>query len=100
MVDVDHGGRYRRLAAVLDGVQQRCAVVNDGAMLHAGLASAEQSRVSSWPLGDPIVYNEVVPGEDHPGISPEEAEFFKENGFLVKVSLAPPTVRTQAVSDL
>ena len=43
--------------------------------------------MSSWPLGDPIVYDGVLSGEDQPGVSPEEAVFFKENGFLVKVGL-------------
>eukprot|EP01043_Picozoa_sp_COSAG02_P047820 COSAG02_NODE_4624_length_5152_cov_23.466653_5_plen_114_part_00 len=89
-----YGDASRRLAAVLGGMQQRCGVNDDASvvLLHraAGLAStAEQSsRVSSWPLGDPIVYDGVLSGEDQPGVSPEEAVFFKEHGFLVKVSLS------------
>ena len=61
----------RRLAHLLSGLRSAAA------------AEAGQ-RVSSWPLGDPVIYAEQLPGEDQPGISPAEAAFFRENGFVVK----------------
>jgi len=78
------GASFRRLTAVLDG------------LVDSSIASAE-SRVSSWPLGDPVVYDQVLPGEDRPGISPEEASFFKEHGFLVKVGLYLRALFTRSV---
>ena len=45
------------------------------------------ARVSTWPLGDPLVYSESVPGEGAPGLSREEAAHFKEHGFIVKRGL-------------
>ena len=61
----------RRLAHLLSGLRSAAAAEAGG-------------RVSSWPLADPVVYAEQLPGEDQPGISPAEAAFFRENGFVVK----------------
>ena len=81
---VECGHPWRRLRTVLGALK-----IQKKSLQLEQKASAEEGtcRVSSWPLGDPIVYDTVLPGEDQPGVSPDEAAFFKENGFLVKVSV-------------
>ena len=74
------------LRALGDHSRDRHAAARPAARPAAAAADDDDDpRVSSWPLGDPLVYSEELPGADTPGISPEEAAFFRENGFCVKV---------------
>lgn len=52
-------------------------------------AGAPSPRVSTSALGDPLVYDLQLAGDDAPGCSADEAAFFRENGFIVKRSLLP-----------
>ena len=70
---------HRRLGRILDELSP--------AAIHTAGAVGDGGRLSAWPLGDPLVYTGALPGATEPGISPEEASFFKENGFIVKRGL-------------